>query len=37
MKKLKVKDIMLTGAFATLYILCVGLGVLVGSFFDLAI
>jgi len=34
MKKLKVKDIMLTGAFAALYILCVGLGVLVGSFFD---
>lgn len=36
MKKLQVKDMMLTGAFTALYILCVGLGVLVGSFFDRA-
>lgn len=34
MKQLTVKDIILTGAFAALYFLCVGLGTLVGAFFD---
>ncbi|MGT2712496.1 MptD family putative ECF transporter S component [Streptococcus oriscaviae] len=31
---LKVKDIMVTGAFSALYFLCVGLGTLIGVFFD---
>lgn len=34
MKQLKVKDIMVTGAFAALYFLCVGLGTLVAALFD---
>lgn len=34
MKHLKVKDIMVTGAFAALYFVCVGLGTLLGVFFD---
>lgn len=31
---LKVKDIMVTGAFSALYFLCVGMGTLIGVFFD---
>lgn len=34
MKQLKVKDLMVTGAFAALYFLCVGLGTLVAALFD---
>lgn len=34
MKQLKVKDLMVTGAFAALYFLCVGLGTLVAAIFD---
>lgn len=34
MKRLKVKDLMVTGAFAALYFLCVGLGTLVAVLFD---
>lgn len=34
MKQLNVKDIILTGAFTALYFLCVGLGTLIGAFFD---
>lgn len=34
MKKLQIKDIMLTGALAALYFLCVGLGTLTGIFLD---
>ncbi|MBF0778419.1 MptD family putative ECF transporter S component [Streptococcus cuniculi] len=34
MKELKVKDVMVTGAFAALYFLCVGLGTLVAALFD---
>ncbi|MGT2799767.1 MptD family putative ECF transporter S component [Streptococcus marmotae] len=34
MKQLKVKDIMVTGAFAALYFLCVGLGTLIAAVFD---
>ncbi|KXT84809.1 MptD family putative ECF transporter S component [Streptococcus panodentis] len=34
MNKLKVKDIMLTGAFAALYFLCVGLGTFSSILFD---
>lgn len=34
MKQLKIKDLMVTGAFAGLYFLCVGLGTLIGVFFD---
>lgn len=34
MKQLTVKDIILTGAFAALYFLCVGVGTLFGAFFD---
>ena len=33
-KGLQVKDLVMTGAFAALYFLCVGLGVLVGLIFD---
>ena len=34
MKQLTIKDIMTTGAFAALYFICVGLGTLIGLFFD---
>ena len=34
MKQLNVKDIILTGAFTALYFLCVGVGTLIGAFFD---
>lgn len=34
MKQLNVKDIIFTGAFTALYFLCVGLGTLIGAFFD---
>ncbi|MGT2716545.1 MptD family putative ECF transporter S component [Streptococcus respiraculi] len=34
MKQLKVKDLMVIGAFAALYFLCVGLGTLVAALFD---
>lgn len=34
MKQLKIKDLMVTGAFTGLYFLCVGLGTLIGVFFD---
>ncbi|MBF0787822.1 MULTISPECIES: MptD family putative ECF transporter S component [unclassified Streptococcus] len=34
MKQLKVRDLMVTGAFAALYFLCVGLGTLVAAIFD---
>ena len=34
MNKLKIKDIMLTGALAALYLICVGLGAMIGIFFD---
>lgn len=34
MEQLKIKDIMTTGAFAALYFMCVGLGTLIGIFFD---
>ena len=34
MKKLQVKDLMVTGAFAALYFVCVGLGTLLSLIFD---
>ncbi|GAA0054472.1 UNVERIFIED_CONTAM: MptD family putative ECF transporter S component [Streptococcus canis] len=34
MKQLRIKDIMTTGAFAALYFICVGMGTLIGIFFD---
>ncbi|HFH9836948.1 TPA: MptD family putative ECF transporter S component [Streptococcus suis] len=34
MKQLKIKDLMVTGSLAGLYFLCVGLGTLIGVFFD---
>ncbi|EHI70691.1 MptD family putative ECF transporter S component [Streptococcus ictaluri] len=34
MKHLTIKDLMTTGAFAALYFTCVGLGTLIGIFFD---
>lgn len=34
MKELKVNDLMVTGAFAALYFLCVGIGTLVATLFD---
>lgn len=34
MISLKLKDIILTGAFSALYFVCVGLGTLIGLFFD---
>ncbi|HGM9217641.1 TPA: MptD family putative ECF transporter S component [Streptococcus pyogenes] len=34
MKQLTIKDIMITGAFAALYFICVGLGTFINIFFD---